>query len=111
MTTTAIEGNLTRDPELRFTANGKGVCSFGVAVNTRKKEGDQWVNGEPSFYNVSAWNQLAEDAALLSKGTKVVVIGQLEIRQWEGTEGHKNTSADITADAIGTSILFSSAPF
>ena len=108
MVTTAIEGRLTRDPELRVIPSGVSVCSFGVAVNSRKKEGAGWVEGEPSFYNVSAWRQLAEDATLLSKGDRVVVIGQLDIRQWEGTEGHKNTSVDITADSIGTSILFTS---
>ena len=104
----SLEGNITRDPELRFTPGGKSVTSFGVAVNSRKKEGDTWVNGDPSFYNVSAWDQLSEDAATLSKGQKVVIIGRLEVRQWENTEGHKNTSVDITADSIGTSILFSS---
>ena len=104
----AIEGNLTRDPELKFTPNGAAVCNFGVAVNKKVKEGDKWVDGPVSFYNIAAWRQLAEDAAQLSKGNKVLVIGQLDIRQWEGTEGHKNTSVDITADSIGTSILFTS---
>jgi single-strand DNA-binding protein len=104
----AIEGNITRDPELRFIPSGVTVCSFGVAVNKKVKEGDAWVDGPVSFYNVSAWRQLAEDATTLSKGDKVVVIGQLDVKQWENTEGHKQTSVDITADSIGKSILFTS---
>ena len=105
--TIALEGNLTRDPELRYTPGGAAVCNFAVAVNKRLKEGDNWVDGPASFYNVAAWRQLAEDAAGLSRGQKVVVIGQLEIRQYE-QEGAKKLSVDVTADAIGKSILFSS---
>jgi single-strand DNA-binding protein len=105
--TIAFEGNLTRDPELRYTPGGAAVCNFAVAVNKRIKEGDAWVDGPASFYNVAAWRQLAEDAAGLSRGQKVVVIGQLEVRQYE-QEGAKKLSVDVTADAIGKSILFSS---
>lgn len=107
MTQIALEGNITRDPELKFTPNGAAVCNFGVAVNKKVKEGDKWVDGPTSFYNVAAWRQLAEDAAGLSRGQKVVIIGQLQVRQFEGQNG-KQTSVDVTADAIGASILFSS---
>jgi single-strand DNA-binding protein len=109
--TIAFEGNLTRDPELRYTPGGAAVCNFAVAVNKRLKVENEWVDGPASFYNVAAWRQLAEDAAGLSRGQKVVVIGQLEVRQYDrqdGLEVHRATSVDVTADAIGKSILFSS---
>lgn len=107
MSQIAFEGNLTKDPELRFTPAGKGVCNFSVAVNKRVKEGDKWVDGDASFYDVSAWQQLAEDCAGLERGQKVIVIGELSQRFWE-KDGQKRSSWEVRADSVGRSILFES---
>jgi single-strand DNA-binding protein len=75
--TVTIVGNLTRDPELRFTAGGKGVASFGVAVNRRYQVNGEWQE-KVSFFNVTAWDTLGENAAAsLTKGTRIMVTGRL----------------------------------
>lgn len=91
-------GNLTRDPELRTTSNGVSVCSFGLAVNRRRK-----VEGQPEvdFFNVSAWRGLGENCArYLQKGRKVCVVGAIQIRTYDGSDGTKRTSVDIDADDV-----------
>lgn len=92
-------GNLTRAPELRATQSGLAVCSFGLAVNRRRKQQD----GQPDvdFFNVTAWRQLGENcAAYLDKGRKVCVVGQIQIRQYDGKDGTKKTAVDIIADEV-----------
>ena len=75
--TVTIVGNLTRDPELRFTAGGKGVASFGVAVSRRFQQNGEWQE-KTSFFNVTAWDTLGENiAASLTKGSRVLVTGRL----------------------------------
>lgn len=102
-TITAI-GNLTRDPELRFTSGGKAVVSFGIAVSRRYKAGDDWKE-DTSFFNVTAWDQLGENAAAsLSKGARVIVTGRVETREYEARDGGKKLSVDITADEIGAAM-------
>jgi single stranded DNA-binding protein len=87
--TVTIVGNLTRDPELRFTAGGKGVASFGVAVNRRYQVNGEWQE-KVSFFNVTAWDTLGENAAAsLTKGTRIMVTGRLEQREYETTAGEK----------------------
>ena len=91
-------GNLTRDPELRTTPNGHTVCSFGLAVNRRRK-----VEGQPEvdFFNVSAWRQLGENAAkYLSKGRKACVVGTLTQRTYTANDGTTRTSLEVDADDI-----------
>lgn len=91
-------GNLTRDPELRTTQSGTTLCSFGLAVNRRRK-----VEGQPEvdFFNVTAWRQLGELCArYLSKGRKVCVVGQIQIRTYDAQDGTKRTAVDIVADDI-----------
>src|SRR5919112_496714 len=96
--TVTIVGNLTRDPELRFTAGGKGIASFGVAVNRRYQVNGEWQE-KVSFFNVTAWDQLGENAAAtLSKGTRIIVSGRLEVREYEARDGGKRTSVDVIAD-------------
>ena len=81
--TTTITGNITRDPELRFIANGKATVSFGVAV-TRKWKTDNGEQEQTSFFNVVAWGTLAENvAASLNKGHRVIVTGRLEQRSYD----------------------------
>jgi len=91
-------GNLTRDPELRTTANGYSLCSFGLAVNRRRK-----VEGQPDvdFFNVTTWRGLAENCArYLSKGRKVCVVGAIQIRSYDAQDGTKRTVVDIDADDV-----------
>ena len=79
-----ITGNLTDDPDLRFTPNGTEVANFRLAVTARVKDGDTWRDGETSFFRVNVWRQLAEHVAeSLTKGDRAVVIGRLKSRSWE----------------------------
>ena len=98
--TVTIVGNLTRDPELRFTAGGKGVASFGVAVNRRYQVNGEWQE-KVSFFNVTAWDQLGENAAAsLTKGARIIVTGRLEQREYETTAGEKRNVVEIVADEL-----------
>jgi single-strand DNA-binding protein len=107
--TVTIVGNVTRDPELRFTAGGKGIASFGVAVNRRWQQGGEWQE-KVSFFNVTAWDSLGENAAAsLNKGTRVIVTGRLEQREYETKEGEKRNVVEIVADEIGPSLRWARA--
>jgi len=107
--TVTIVGNLTRDPELRFTAGGKGVASFGVAVGRRFQQNGEWQE-KTSFFNVTAWDTLGENvAASLTKGTRVLVTGRLEQREYETKEGEKRNVVEIVADEIGPSLRWARA--
>jgi single-strand DNA-binding protein len=82
-TNITVVGNLTRDPELRFTNSGKAVASFSVAVSRRYQQNNEWQE-VTSFYSVTAWDQLGENAAAsLHKGTRVLVSGRLDIREYD----------------------------
>lgn len=106
--TVTICGNLTRDPELRYTAGGKGVTSFGVAVNRRFQQGGEWTE-KVSFFTVQAWDTLAENVcATCVKGTRVIVTGRLEQREYE-SNGEKRTVVEIVADEIGPSLRWARA--
>ena len=107
--TVTITGALTRDPELRFTTGGKGIASFGVAVNRRYQVNNEWQE-QTSFFNVSAWGTLGENAAAsLTKGTRVIVTGRLEQRSYETKEGEKRSVVEIIADEIGPSLRWARA--
>jgi single stranded DNA-binding protein len=83
-----ITGNLTDDPDLRYTPNGNPVANFRLAVTARIKDGDSWRDGDTSFFRVNAWRQLAEHVAeSLTKGDRAVVIGRLKSRSWETPRG------------------------
>ena len=99
--TVTIVGNITRDPELRFTAGGKGIASFGLAVNRRYQQNGEWQE-KVSFFNVTAWDQLGENAAAsLTKGTRVMVSGRLQTRSWETDQGEKRSKVEVLADEVG----------
>lgn len=107
--TVTIVGNLTRDPELRFTAGGKGVASFGVAVNRRYQVNGEWQE-KVSFFNVTAWDTLGENAAAsLTKGTRIMVTGRLEQREYETANGEKRSVVEIVADELGPSLRWARA--
>jgi len=94
-----IVGNLTRDPEMRYTPNGQAVCNFGVATNRRwrDKEGNQQEATE--FHNIVAWGKLAEfTSQFLHKGNKVYVEGRLQTHSWEGQDGQKRNRTEIVAE-------------
>ena len=106
-----ITGNLTDDPELRYTPNGAAVVKFRVAVNRRyKDEAGNWKDGETSYFTVNAWRTLAENVAeSLTRGTRVVVAGRLQMRSWETQEGDKRTVVEIEADEVGPSLRWATA--
>ena len=106
-----IVGNLTRDPELRYTPNGAALVKLGVAVSRRfKDESGQWKDADTSFFDVTAWRSLAENAAeSLTQGTRVVVVGRLRTSSWETAEGDKRSRIEIEADEIAPSLRWATA--
>ena len=111
MTAITLTGNLTADPELRFTPQGKPCTDVQVAVNKRVKQPDgSWGDGPTSYYRCTAWGQLAEHVAVsLTKGTRVIVQGRLEIREYESRDGQRRNAAEIQIDDIGPSLRFATA--
>lgn len=96
-----ILGRLTRDPELRYTPNGKSVTSFGVATNRRFKDKDGNVQDQTEFHDVVAWSKLAEIAhQFLHKGDPVYVEGRLQTRSWEAPDGAKRQKTEIVAENL-----------
>jgi single-strand DNA-binding protein len=105
-----LVGNLTDDPELRFTPNGAAVANFRLAVTPRVREGDSWKDGETSFFRINVWRQQAENVAeTLQKGARCIVVGRLRTRSWETPEGEKRSVTEIEADEIGPSLKFATA--
>jgi single-strand DNA-binding protein len=104
--TSTLSGNITRDPEFRVTTNGKGVASFGLAVNRRYQVDGVWQE-QTSFFDVVAWSDLGQRAvASLHKGDRVIVTGRMEQRTWEGGDGAKRSKVEIVASDIGASVRF-----
>ena len=111
-TTLTIVGNLTGDPELRFTPAGHAVADFTVASTPRNYDRDAgaWRDGEPLFLRCTAWRQLAEHAAeSLTRGTRVIVTGRLRQRSFELTEGVTRTMTELDVDELGPSLRYSTA--
>jgi single-strand DNA-binding protein len=107
----SIVGNLTRDPELRFTPSGQATATFGVAVNRRwqNRQNQEWEEST-SFFDVVCWGQLAENASQsLSKGTRVLVSGRLDQRSWETSERERRSKIEITADEVAPSLRWATA--
>jgi len=108
--TVTIVGNVTRDPELRFTPSGAAVCNFGVAWNNRRKDQRGETVEEVSFFDVTCWSSLAENTAeTLTKGMRVVVYGRLEQRSWETNEGDKRSKVELVADDVAPSLRWATA--
>ena len=100
-------GNLTRDPELKFTNEGVAICDLGLAINRKwtDKEGKETENVD--FFNISCWNSMAENcAASFKKGDRVLISGHMNLRSWENKEGKKFNIINITADVIAASLEF-----
>lgn len=109
--TITVVGNLTRDPELRYTPSGAPKASFGMAVNRRwqNRNTQEWEEAT-SFFNVVCWRDMAENVAeSLPKGARVVVTGRLEQRSWETDEGERRSVVEIVADEVGPSLRWATA--
>ncbi len=109
--TVTVTGNLTRDPELRFTPSGQATASFGVAVNRswQNRQTQEWTE-VTSYFDVVCWAQLAENAAQsLTRGTRVIVTGRLDQRSWENNEGEKRSKIEIVAEEVAPSLRWATA--
>ena len=94
-----LMGNLTRDPELRYTSNGAAVTSFGLAVNRKFKQGDEWKE-DVCFVDITVWGKQGENCAeYLSKGRPAFVEGRLQFSTWE-SDGQKKSKLDVVANTV-----------
>ena len=102
-----LTGNLTDDPELRFTPNGAAVANFRLAVDQRIWDVDGWKDGESSYFRVNVWRDQAEHVSRsLHKGARCVVVGRLKSRSWETPEGQRRSSVEVDAEEVGMSMRF-----
>ena len=111
-TTITIVGNLTADPELRFTPSGAAVANFTVASTPRTfdRQSNDWKDGETLFMRCSVWRDAAENVAeSLHRGTRVVVTGRLKSRSYDTKEGEKRTVIELDVDEVGPSLRYASA--
>jgi single-strand DNA-binding protein len=109
--TITIIGNLTADPELRFTPSGQAVTNFTVASTARffDKQKNEWAEGDTTFIRCAVWREMAEnEAETLDKGNRVVVTGTLKVRQYETDKG-KGTSVECDVEEVGPSLKWASA--
>jgi single-strand DNA-binding protein len=105
-----LVGNITDDPELRFTPSGAAVANFTVAVNRRIRQGDRWEDRLDGFFNCSCWRDMAENAAeSLRKGNRVVVVGRLNQRSWDDREGNRRTAVEVQVDEVAPSLKWATA--
>ncbi len=111
-TVITVIGNLTDDPELKFTPSGDAVANFTVASTprTRDRQSNEWKDGTPLFLRCSVWRQVAENVAeSLQKGQQVIVHGALNIRNYERQDGSKGTSIEMNVYEVGPSLRFATA--
>ena len=100
-TNVTIVGNVATEPQLKIVGGDIPRCSFRLACSTRRREGDEWVDGPTSWYTVTAWRWLAENVSLsVFRGDPVVVTGRLQVREWS-TDERSGTSVEIDAATIG----------
>jgi single-strand DNA-binding protein len=109
--TVELIGNITRDPELRFTPSGAAVANFGLAVNRRwrNQQTNEWEE-QVSFFDIVCWRELAENVSeSLTKGSRIMVSGRLDQRSWETENGDKRSKVEVVADEIGPSLRWATA--
>lgn len=107
-----VVGNLTADPELRYTQNGLAVANFTIASTPRTfdRQANEWKDGEALFLRASVWREFAEHvASSLTKGSRVIAQGRLKQRSYETKEGEKRTSIELEIDEIGPSLRYATA--
>jgi single-strand DNA-binding protein len=105
---TTLSGNLTRDPEIRYTRDGQANATFGLAVNRRwqPRGSNEWEEAT-SFFDVICWRDLAENVALsLGKGARVIVTGRLEQHSWSNDNDERRSRVEVTAEEVGASLRF-----
>lgn len=106
-----LVGNVTRDPEIRYTPSGQTVATFGLAVNRRwqNRQTNEWEE-QVSFFDVKCWAQMAENVSdSITRGTRVIVSGRLEQRSWETDNGEKRSKVEVVADEIAPSLRWATA--
>ena len=104
-----IVGNAASDAELRFTAGGVAVTAFTVAVTPRVKKGNEWTDGDTTWFRCTAWREMAESCAeSITKGTRVIVHGRFKTRQYE-KDGQTRTSIEIDVEEVGPSLRWATA--
>ena len=104
---TYLLGNLTRDPELKYTNEGMAITEMGLAVSKRWRDVNGEENSTVDYFNITAWNNLAENcAATLRKGDRIIACGHLSLRSWENRDGKKYNIVNITADMIAMSLEY-----
>ena len=111
-TVITVVGNLTADPELRYTQNGLAVANFTIASTPRTLDhgSNEWKDGEALFLRASVWREFAEHVAgSLTKGSRVIATGRLKQRSYETKEGEKRTSIELEVDEIGPSLRYATA--
>ena len=111
-TTITVVGNLTADPELRFTPSGAAVANFTVASTPRiyDRQSGEWKDGEALFLRCNIWREAAENVAeSLTRGARVIVTGRLKQRSFETREGEKRTVVEVEVDEIGPSLRYATA--
>jgi len=111
-TTITVVGNLTADPELRFTPSGAAVANFTVASTPRTfdRQSNEWKDGEALFLRCNIWREAAENVAeSLTRGSRVIVTGRLKQRSFETREGEKRTVFELEVDEIGPSLRYATA--
>ncbi|MDJ0321013.1 single-stranded DNA-binding protein [Pseudarthrobacter sp. PS3-L1] len=111
-TTITVIGNLTNDPELRFTPSGSAVANFTIASTPRTfdRQSSEWKDGETLFLRAAVWREAAENVAeSLTKGMRVIVSGRLKSRTYETKEGEKRTVMELEVDEIGPSLRYANA--
>ena len=111
-TVITVVGNLTSDPELRYTQNGLAVANFTIASTPRNydRASSEWKDGEALFLRASVWREFAEHVAgSLTKGSRVIATGRLKQRSYETKEGEKRTSIELEVDEIGPSLRYATA--
>ncbi|GAA2377322.1 single-stranded DNA-binding protein [Catellatospora methionotrophica] len=111
-TVLTLVGNLTADPELRFTPTGAALCRFSVASTPRQfdKGTGAWTDGAPLYMNCTVWRDMAENVAnSLVKGSRVVVTGRLKLNQWTTPEGDKRQGFQLDVDDVGASLRYATA--
>jgi len=109
--TVVLVGNVTRDPELRWTSTGQAQATFGLAVNRRwqNRQTQEWEEAT-AFFDVVCWREMAENAAeSLVRGSRVIVTGRLEQRSWETPDGERRSKIEVVADEIGPSLRWATA--
>ncbi len=106
-----LVGNITDDPELRFTPSGSAVANFTIAVNRRwKNSAGEWEDKLDGFFKCNCWRDMAENVAeSLQKGARVMVVGRLQQRSWDDQEGNKRSAFEIQVDEVGPSLRWATA--